>query len=76
MANIILENLDDHNISGIDLFHDSENFLRDLSENEFDLRGGMEASSPYLEIYPSPIYQVVLINMVVNAVLQFVLNHP
>jgi hypothetical protein len=36
MANIILEDLGNHNISGIDLFHDSENYFSDLNALEID----------------------------------------
>jgi hypothetical protein len=39
MAKIELKNLDS-NLTGIDLFDDSESFMQDLSERELDLHGG------------------------------------
>lgn len=38
MANIKL--IDLANITGFDLFNDSDSFMQDLSENELDLQGG------------------------------------
>jgi hypothetical protein len=75
MSNIEIKNLIDQDAPGAYLFGDSESFLRDLSENEFDIYGGMNVSTPpFIDTYPSPIYQLVIINMVVNAVLQLALS--
>jgi hypothetical protein len=41
MANILLKNLVDTNTPGHDLFHDSESFMRDLSEEDsINIQGG------------------------------------
>jgi hypothetical protein len=40
MANITLQDLVGSNITGINLFNDSESFLQDLSESELNLQGG------------------------------------
>jgi hypothetical protein len=71
MPNIKINDLTTQDMAGLDLLSDSESFLRDLSENEFDIYGGLDASPPvFIDTYPSPIYQVVLINVVVNGMLQ------
>jgi hypothetical protein len=48
MANIALQNLADINISGISLFNDSEDFMRDLVDDEINISGGKEDSSPFI----------------------------
>jgi hypothetical protein len=40
MADIKINDLLIHDIPGADLFSDSENFLRDLSDDEMDIQGG------------------------------------
>jgi hypothetical protein len=40
MANITLKDLTSSNITGVSLFHDSESFMQDLSEDELNLQGG------------------------------------
>jgi hypothetical protein len=40
MASIKLNDLIRNSIIGVDLFNDSESFIRDLSDNELDLPGG------------------------------------
>jgi hypothetical protein len=40
MANIKLKDLSSGNVTGSDLFSDSESFMQDLSETELDLHGG------------------------------------
>jgi hypothetical protein len=40
MANITVKDLVKNSITGVDLFNDSENFMRDLSEDELNLYGG------------------------------------
>jgi hypothetical protein len=76
MSNIEIKDLNNQNALGADLFSDSESFLRDLSENEFDIYGGLDASPPvFVDTYPSPVYQVVLINAVVNAIVNAVLQY-
>jgi hypothetical protein len=75
MPNIKINDLTTQDMAGLDLLSDSESFLRDLSENEFDIYGGLDASPPvFIDTYPSPIYQVVLINAVVNAMLQLAMS--
>jgi hypothetical protein len=75
MPNIKINDLTTQDMAGLDLLSDSESFLRDLSENEFDIYGGLDASPPvFIDTYPSPIYQVVLINVVVNAMLQLAMS--
>jgi hypothetical protein len=34
MASIIIDNLSNYNVSGSELFNDSENFMQELTENE------------------------------------------
>jgi hypothetical protein len=40
MANITHQDLVGSNITGINLFNDSESFMQDLSEDELNLHGG------------------------------------
>ena len=40
MASITVKDLVKHIVIGADLFNDSENFMRDLSEDELSLYGG------------------------------------
>jgi hypothetical protein len=43
MADIKVQDLSTHNISGIDLFNDSEDFMLELSaENEVSILGGLK----------------------------------
>jgi hypothetical protein len=41
MANITLEDLVGYDVAGADLFNDSESFMRDLSDDELDVQGGI-----------------------------------
>ena len=41
MASITVKDLAKHIVIGADLFNDSENFMRDLSEDELNLQGGL-----------------------------------
>ena len=51
MANITLKDLSVSNITGVDLFHDSESFMRDLSDDEVGILGGLSAqTTPDIEI--------------------------
>ena len=51
MANITLTELSEHNISGADLFNDPESFMRDLSDDEVGILGGVAAqTTPDIEI--------------------------
>ena len=45
MANITLKDLSVSNITGVDLFHDSESFMRDLSDDEVGILGGVAAQT-------------------------------
>lgn len=45
MANIALKDLSVNNITGADLFNDSESFMRDLSDDELNINGGRLAES-------------------------------
>jgi hypothetical protein len=40
MANITLQDSISSNVTGINLFNDSESFMQDLSEDELSLQGG------------------------------------
>ncbi len=58
MANIRLKNLVGYDITGSDLFSDSESFMQDLSENELDLQGGKAPRiTARLSIFCRPIPQ-------------------
>jgi hypothetical protein len=46
MANITLKDLISSNITGVSLFHDSESFMQDLSEDELNLQGGWKRPQP------------------------------
>jgi hypothetical protein len=45
MAEIILENLQDLNSTGVILFNDSENFMTEITDNDVPILGGYAATA-------------------------------
>jgi hypothetical protein len=55
MASITVENLTEYNVSGMNLFNDSENFMMELSDDELNVYGGLTPGIIYTAILSSEI---------------------
>lgn len=74
MANIVIDNLSDYNVSGSELFDDSESFLQELTEGELmETNGG--SSGVCITSLVSTIVVVYSVVKTIQAYTEYT-NHP